>query len=60
VPVPARHCRLESIQSFQDRERFLGWRAAVDGGLEQATRLVRLAALEGRERRSEAVPSDSR
>ena len=44
-----RHRRLESIQALQDRERVLGWRAAVDGGLEQATGLVRLAALEGRD-----------
>src|SRR5262245_56543124 len=39
--------RLESIQAFQHGKRFLGWRAAVDSGLEQATGLVRLAALEG-------------
>ncbi len=54
--APARGIRLglarallESIQAIENRERFVGRRALTDGGLQQTTRLARLAAIEGRD-----------
>ena len=47
---------LEAIQPVEDRQRLVGRRALTDGGLQQPSRLARLASLERRDAVAAAVP----